>query len=124
MIWLSSTNELEVRSLYFDIRNIDLHYHGDSVSGVVRGVLGDGAWEIWSEVYCGEQESVQLLPVWTDSGEVISVPEDIDDVELGKALQQAVNSYLQEQPPVGNSRDSQGCVPPLLAEDRPDRLAA
>ena len=124
MIWLSSANELEARSLYFDIRNIDLHSHGDSISRVVRGVLGDGAWEIWGEVHCGEQESVQLLPVWTDSGEVISVPEDIDDIELGKALQQAVNSYLQEQPPAGSPQDVQGCVPPLLVEDRSDRLAA
>ncbi len=96
MIWLSPTSGTEECSIYFEIRDIDLKCRGDVTSGVVRGLLGDGSCELWGEVFLGHDESAQILPVWTESGEVESFSAAVDEPLLQQQMLSEVKILLQK----------------------------
>ena len=96
MIWLSPTSGTEECSIYFEIRDIDLKCRGDVTSGVVRGVLGDGACELLGEVFLGRDESAQILPVWTENGEVESFSAAVDEPLLQQQMLSEVKMLLQK----------------------------
>ena len=96
MIWLSPTSGTEECSIYFEIRDIDLKCCGDVISGVVRGLLGDGSCELWGEVFLGAEESAQILPVWTESGEVESFSAAVDESLLQQQMLSEVKILLQK----------------------------
>lgn len=97
MIWLSPTHAAHENSIYFDIRDIDLQYHGDFISGMVRGLIGDGFCEIWSEVALGQAESAQFLPLWSDDGRIESLSGITDESLLQKQLIEEVKIFLQDK---------------------------
>jgi hypothetical protein len=103
MIWLSPTSGIEECSIYFEIRDIDLRWHGHVVSGAVRGVLGDGSRELWGEVFLGDEESAQILPVWTDGGEVESFPVAVDESLLLEQMLAEVKILLPGMDNVRNN---------------------
>lgn len=96
MIWLSPTSGTNNCSIYFEIRDIDLQCHGDINSGVVRGLLGDGYCELWGEVFLGSVEYAQILPVWTESGEVESFSTAVDESLLQQQMLSEVKIFLQK----------------------------
>jgi len=65
MIWLSPTSGTEECSIYFEIRDINLQWHENMTSGVVRGLVGDGSRELLGEGFLWVGESAQILPLWT-----------------------------------------------------------
>ena len=94
MIWLSPTSGTEECSIYFDIRDIDLKWRENTTSGVVRGLLGDGLRELWGEVFLGAEESAQILPVWTENGEVESFSSVVDESLLLEQMLAEVKTLL------------------------------
>lgn len=68
MIWLSIPAENGQRSVYFDIREMDLRHKEGGTSGLVQGLIGDGRMECWAEVDLGEDHRVAILPFWDESG--------------------------------------------------------
>jgi hypothetical protein len=101
MIWLSPTQGIHESSVYFDIRDIDLQYHGDFVSATVSGLVGDGSCEIWGEVFLGHDDSAHFLPMWTENGEVETLSGVIDEVLLQKQLVDEVKIFLLEKGIIG-----------------------
>ncbi len=106
MIWLSPTSGTEECSIYFDIRDIDLKWHENTTSGVVRGLLGDGLRELWGEVFLGAEESAQILPVWTDSGEVESFSAAVDESLLLRQMLTEVKILLPNMENIRNDSRS------------------
>ncbi|MCD6580732.1 MAG: hypothetical protein J7K90_02920 [Desulfuromusa sp.] len=102
MIWLSPTNGTNDCSIYFEIRDIDLQCHGNVTSGVVRGLLGDGYCELWGEVFLGSVEYAQILPVWTDSGEIESFSAAVDESLLQQQMLSEVKTFLQKMDNMGD----------------------
>lgn len=96
MIWLSPTTGTNNCSIYFEIRDIDLQCRGDVISGVVRGLLGDGYCELWGEVFLGSVEYAQILPVWTESGEVESFSAVVDESLLQQQMLSEIKTFLQK----------------------------
>jgi hypothetical protein len=78
MIWLSANAGTEERSVYFDIRDIDLQCTGSAVSGLVRGIVGDGQCEYWGEVCLGEDPQVKILPFWEEEQEAAEIENQLD----------------------------------------------
>jgi len=103
MIWLSPTSGTEECNIYFEIRDVDLRWHGHAISGAVRGLLGDGSRELWGEVFLGDEESAQILPVWTESGEIESFSAAVDESLLLEQMLAEVKTLL---PGMGNIRKS------------------
>ena len=97
MIWLSSPQGSSDRSIYFDIRHIDLAWQERRPSGSVRGVIGDGCSEIWGDIQLGQEDSAQLLPVWHENGEVETLAVDLDTELLAQQLVTATRNFLQEK---------------------------
>ena len=95
MIWLSPTHATHESSIYFDIRDIDLQYHGDFISGMICGLIGDGCCEIWSEITLGQIESAQFLPLWAEDGRIEYPSGIIDECLLQKQLIEEVKIFLQ-----------------------------
>ncbi len=94
MIWLSPTSGTEECSIYFEIRDINLQWHENMTSGVVRGLVGDGSRELLGEVFLGEGESAQILPLWTESGEVESFSAAVDESLLLEQMLAEVKTLL------------------------------
>lgn len=84
----------EEGSIYFDIREVALLQIGNGTEGVVRGLLGDGQLELWTEVYLGNSPRVQVLPLWTDDGQVERFAAAVDDELLQKQLLEAVQQVF------------------------------
>ena len=99
MIWFAAIN-IYNHGLYFQIRDMELQCRGNGVSGVVRGIVGDGSQEFLGEVYLGEQEHAQLLPVYNDDSRVESFPDTIDEPTLLRQLLTEVKKYVE---PIGSS---------------------
>jgi hypothetical protein len=97
MIWLSSAQGTGERSIYFDIRNIDLVWHERRPCGSIRGVIGDGCSEIWGDIQLGQEDSAQLLPVWHDNGVVETLSADLDGELLAQQLLVATRDFLEEK---------------------------
>lgn len=97
MIWLSPSTGTEESSVYFDIRDVKLKYHGDWVSGEIRGLIGDGAAEIWGEVVFGAEETARLLPWWREDGEIESLAVDIDEALLLRRLLEETKLFLRDK---------------------------
>ena len=106
MIWLSPTSGTEECSIYFEIRDIDLQCRGDVTSGVVRGLLGDGSLELWGEVFLGAVESAQILPVWTEAGEVESFSAAVDESLLLEQMLAEVKALVPKVENIGNYSQS------------------
>ncbi len=96
MIWLPASEYSEEQNSYFDIRDMDIRYRNQAYAGRVSGVLGIGPVEFWTEVRIGEEEDIQVLPVYHDSGEVESVPDSVDLNELHRVLRDEVNRILEQ----------------------------
>lgn len=94
MIWLSPTTGTEEANVYFEIRDIALQPTGDGAAALIRGLLGDGQREIWGEVQLGRNAEVQLLPCWTDAGEVESLIAAVDEDLLKEQLLEAVQKLF------------------------------
>ena len=94
MIWLSPTSGTEECSIYFEIRDIDLQWREHTVSGAVRGLLGDGSREFLGEVFLGDSESAQVLPIWTETGEVESFSAAVDEALLLEQMLAEVKTLL------------------------------
>jgi hypothetical protein len=86
MIWLSTLAGTQERSIYFDIRDIDLQRTGTATEGVIRGLLGDGHRELWGEVFLGAAPQVQILSEWSADGEVEGFDAEIDESLLKQQL--------------------------------------
>ncbi|HEY5673903.1 MAG TPA: hypothetical protein VIR78_09380 [Malonomonas sp.] len=86
MIWLSTLAGTQECSIYFEIRDIEVRRTGSGAQGVVRGLLGDGRRELWSEVFLGETPEVQILPEWSDAGEVEGFDAALDEALLKQQL--------------------------------------
>jgi len=86
MIWLSTLAGTQERSIYFDIRDIDLRRTGTATEGVIRGLLGDGRRELWGEVFLGTAPRVQILSEWSADGEVEGFDAEIDESLLKQQL--------------------------------------
>ena len=106
MIWLSPTNGTEECSIYFEIRDIDLQLRSGVTSGVVRGLLGDGACEFWGEVFLGDDESAQILPVWTEGGNIEFFSAAVDETLLLQQMLVEVKTLLPEMGIVENDSRS------------------
>ena len=106
MIWLSPTSGTEECSIYFDIRDIDLQWRENMTSGVVRGLVGDGLQELWGEVFLGEKESAQILPVWIESGEIESFSAAVDESLLLEQMLAEVKTLLPGMENIGNNSRS------------------
>jgi len=115
MIWLSPTSGTEECSIYFEIRDIDLQYRGDVTSGVVRGLLGDGSLELWGEVFLGAVESAQILPVWTETGEVESFSAAVDESLLIAQMLVEVKALFSRVKNIGNYSQSLDWLGPAAA---------
>ncbi len=94
MIWLSTLAGTQERSIYFDIRDIDLRRTGNATEGVIRGLLGDGHRELWGEVFLGTVPRVQILSEWSADGEVEGFDAEIDESLLKQQLLAAVQSVF------------------------------
>ena len=103
MIWLSPANGTKECSIYFDIRDIDLQSSAGRSTGVVRGLVGNGSCELWGEVFLGQREFAQILPVWTESGTIESFPDEVDETLLLQEMLSAVKHLLHK---VGSIRES------------------
>lgn len=114
MIWLSPTSGTEECSIYFEIRDIDLQWRENTVSGAVRGLLGDGSRELWGEVFLGSEESAQVLPVWTEGGDVETFSTAVDESLL---LEQMLAEVKRLLPGMGNVRNG------FRSPDGPDSAA-
>ncbi len=90
MIWLSATVGTQERSVYFDIRDIDVRRTGSFTEGIVRGVLGDGQREFWGEVSLGEAVQVSILPFWEEDEKPTCFDEGIDPQLLQEQLAESV----------------------------------
>ncbi|SEA06787.1 hypothetical protein SAMN05660420_01098 [Desulfuromusa kysingii] len=101
MIWLSPASGTKECSIYFDIRDIDLQRSEGKSTGVIRGLVGDGSCELWGEVFLGQREYAQVLPLWTESGEVESFSDEVDESLL---LQEMLTAVKGLQFSVGSSR--------------------
>ena len=99
MIWFAAIN-IHNHDLYFQIRDMELQCRGNEISGVVRGIVGDGAQEFLGEVFLGEREHAQLLPVYHDDSRVESFPETIDEPLLLRHLLAEVKQRVE---PIGSS---------------------
>ena len=112
MIWLAPMSGTEEGSIYFDIRDIVLQRTGNGTEGVVRGLLGDGQLELWGEVHLGNSPRVQVLPLWTDDGQVknfaVTVDEGLLKAQLLEAVQQvfATVGALSPTEPALNGKPS------------------
>ncbi len=112
MIWLAPMSGTEEGSIYFDIRDIALQRTGNGTEGVVRGLLGDGRLELWGEVHLGSSPQVQVLPLWTDDGQVenftVAVDEGLLKAQLLEAVQQvfATVGALSPTEPALNGKPS------------------
>ena len=124
MIWLSPASGTEECSIYFEIRDINLEYRGDVTSGVVRGLLGDGSCELWGEVFLGAVESAQILPVWTETGEVESFPAVVDESLLLQQMLAEVKTLLPGMGNLGNFNPSPVWQKPDPVECCPDHNLA
>lgn len=125
MIWLSSPQGNSERSIYFDIRNIDLAWQERRPSGSVRGVIGDGGSEIWGEVRLGPEDSVQLLPVWHENGDLETLADGLDADLLALELVTATRGFLEEKgllPGIARGLDRVHNVP--ITSVKTDQLAA
>ena len=96
MIWLSTMAGTQLCSIYFEIRDIEIRRTGTATEGVVRGLLGDGRCELWSEVFLGDAPRAQILPQWTDAGQVEGLDVAIDESELQQQLLTAVQSVFAQ----------------------------
>ncbi len=96
MIWLSTTAGMQEFSIYFEIRDIDIRRTGNATEGVIRGLLGDGRCELWSEVFLGDKPRVQILPEWTEGGEVDELDSSIDESVLKRQLLGAVQEVFDQ----------------------------
>lgn len=123
MIWLSPMAGTEEGSIYFDIRDIVLQRTTSGHKGLIRGLLGDGALELWGEIYLGHSSKVQILPQWTDDGQVESFSAAIDEsllkiqllAEVEKVVAGFAIPYSQEQtagyePNVFESENRYSCL--------------
>ncbi|MEA3362654.1 MAG: hypothetical protein U9Q61_05225 [Thermodesulfobacteriota bacterium] len=95
MIWLSPASGTNECSIYFDIRDIDLQCSGVESTGVIRGLIGDGTCELWGEVFLGDKEFAQILPVWTEAGVIESFSDAVDQSLLLQQMLSEVKSLLQ-----------------------------
>ncbi|MCF6265544.1 MAG: hypothetical protein L3J57_03240 [Desulfuromusa sp.] len=95
MIWLSPASGTKECSIYFDIRDIDLQCSGAESTGVIRGLIGDGSCEFWGEVFLGDEEYAQILPVWSESGGIESFSDAVDQSLLLEQMLSEVKSLLQ-----------------------------
>jgi hypothetical protein len=103
MIWLSPANGTKECSIYFDIRDIDLQFSAGRSTGVVRGLVGNGSCELWGEVFLGQREFAQILPVWTESGTIESFSDEVDETLLLQEMLSAVKNLLLR---VGSIREN------------------
>lgn len=94
MIWLSPMAGTEEGSVYFTVRDITLQQTENRTDGLIRGLLGDGQREIWSEVLLGRNPSVRILPLWTDDGQVEALSTSIDEELLKEQLLEAVQKLF------------------------------
>ncbi|PLX98785.1 MAG: hypothetical protein C0622_11440 [Desulfuromonas sp.] len=125
MIWLSPAQNTAAGCVYFDIRDIDLSYHGDTPSGVIRGLVGDGSHEIGGEVFIGTGEAARLLPIWSEDGSIESLAGDIDEIQLQQQLLSEVKSFLRDKGLLQRERISSVREPgPVWRRDAGDKLAA
>lgn len=116
MIWLSPANGTKECSIYFDIRDIDLQYTEGQSTGVVRGLVGDGACELWGEVFLGRREFAQILPLWTESGIIETFPEEVDESLL---LQEMLSVVKNLKFMVGSSKEHPASFMPQSLDPPP-----
>jgi len=90
MIWLAPMAGTRECSVYFDIRDIDVHRTGNGTEGVVRGILGDGRNEFWGEVTLGESRQVEILPFWDEGEQSTPFDEAVDLMILKTQLADSV----------------------------------
>ena len=94
MIWLAPMSGTAEGSIYFDIRDIALQRIGNGTQGVVSGLLGDGQLELWGEVHFGSSPQVQILPLWSDDGQVENFAVSVDEGLLKEQLLEAVRKVF------------------------------
>lgn len=94
MIWLSPMTGTAEGSVYFEIRDIMASQQHNTGASLIRGLLGDGQREIWAEVQLGENPQVQILPLWSDAGQVESLSAEIDEELLKDQLLEAVQKVF------------------------------
>ena len=92
MIRLSPMAGAEEVSVYFEIRDIALQPTGKGTEGMIRGLLGDGQREIWAEVRLGENPRADILPLWTEDGQVETLA--VDEQQLKQQLLVAVQEVF------------------------------
>ena len=90
MIWLSPASGTKECSVYFDIRDINVKFSAGRLTGVIRGLVGDGSCELWGEVFLGDAEFSQILPVWSETGAIESFSEAVDETLLLREMLTAV----------------------------------
>ncbi len=115
MIWLSSNSGIEQGSIYFDLRNVEFHFTGSRLEGLIQGLLGDGQNEFWGEVKIGADSEVKILPLWTEDGEIEELLPHIDEEDLKQQLLGAIqarfapSAYLAPSYPLNAENSS--CAP-------------
>lgn len=86
MIWLATAEASPARNFYFEIRDVALNYRGDQPTGIIRGIVGDGCCELWSEIELGPREQVRILPVLSETGALESFAGEIDEEVLAEQI--------------------------------------
>lgn len=114
MIWLAPMSGTEEGSIYFDIRDIALQQIGNGTHGVVSGLLGDGQLELWGEVHLGRSSYVQILPLWTDDGQVESFAVTVDEGLLKEQLLDAVEKVFVSVAALSPAGSTQASEPSFL----------
>lgn len=94
MLWLSALADTQECPIYFEIRDIEVRQTGSEAQGVVRGLLGDGRRELWSEVFLGATPSVQILSEWSETGGVEGFDAAIDEAMLKQQLLAGVETLF------------------------------
>lgn len=99
MIWLATADVSPAQNFYFEIRDVALNYAGHAPFGIVRGIVGDGCRELWSEVELGHREQARILPVLSETGEIESFDGDIDEDLLAEQILEEVKArFLRSAP--------------------------
>lgn len=86
MIWLSAMHGQSDVSYYFSPQSFELSCSEGVSQGIIKGVFGDGAEEVLTEISLGAQEYVKFLPLWSEFDGIASFPQSGEERILGSLL--------------------------------------